>query len=68
MHRDAIRPGGRVLLLDDVLATGGTMVAARELIRQAGAEVVAFAFVIELTFLGGRAKLEPDEIFSLLTY
>jgi adenine phosphoribosyltransferase len=44
------------------------MVACRDLVRQAGAEVVAFAFVIELTFLKGRARLEPGEVFSLLSY
>ena len=68
VHSDALGPGRRILLLDDVLATGGTMVACRDLIRQAGAEVVACAFVIELGFLGGRAKLEPVEVFSLLSY
>ena len=68
VHGDALEAGRRVLLLDDVLATGGTMAACRDLVRQSGAEVVAFAFVIELAFLGGRAKLEPGEIFSLLTY
>ena len=68
VHGDALGPGRRILLLDDVLATGGTMVACRDLVRQAGAEVVAFAFVIELSFLGGRARLEPGEVFSLLTY
>jgi adenine phosphoribosyltransferase len=68
VHGDALAPGRRILLLDDVLATGGTMVACRDLVRQAGAEVVAFAFVIELGFLGGRARLEPGEVFSLLSY
>jgi adenine phosphoribosyltransferase len=68
VHGDALAPGKRILLLDDVLATGGTMVACRDLVRQAGAEVVAFAFVIELGFLGGRARLEPEEVFSLLAY
>ncbi len=68
VHSDALAPGTRVLLLDDVLATGGTMVACRELVHQAGAVVAAFAFVVELSFLGGRSKLEPAEIFSVLTY
>jgi len=68
VHSDALGPGRRVLLLDDVLATGGTMVACRDLVRQTGAEVVACAFVIELGFLGGRARLEPAEVFSLYSY
>ena len=68
VHGDALSPGHRILLLDDVLATGGTMVACRDLVLQTGAEVVACAFVIELSFLGGRARLEPGEVFSLLSY
>jgi adenine phosphoribosyltransferase len=68
MHSDALVPGRRVLLLDDVLATGGTMRACRELVNQTGAQVVACAFVIELSFLQGRAKLEPCEVFSLITF
>ena len=57
-----------MLLLDDVLATGGTMRACRDLVQSTGAELVACAFVIELSFLGGRARLEPAEVFSLITY
>ena len=68
MHRDALGAGRRVLLLDDVLATGGTMRACLDLVGQAGAKVVACAFVVELAFLLGRAKLEPCEVFSLVTY
>jgi adenine phosphoribosyltransferase len=68
VHTDAFGPGRRVLLIDDVLATGGTMRVCRDLVRSTGAEVVACAFVIELSFLGGRAKLEPTEIVSLITY
>jgi adenine phosphoribosyltransferase len=68
MHSDAIEPGRRVLLIDDVLATGGTMRACCELVRQAGAEVMACAFVIELDFLEGRKTLEPFAIHSLLRY
>jgi adenine phosphoribosyltransferase len=55
-------------LLDDVLATGGTMRACRELVQSAGADLVACAFVIELSFLGGRARLGPTEVYSLITY
>jgi adenine phosphoribosyltransferase len=68
VHTDALGPGQRVLLLDDVLATGGTMRACCDLVRQTGAEVVACAFAVELTFLKGRARLEPFEVFSLISY
>jgi len=68
IHTDALTAGHRVLLIDDVLATGGTMRACRDLVQSTGAEVVAAAFLIELSFLGGRAKLEPCEVFSLLIY
>jgi adenine phosphoribosyltransferase len=68
VHTDALKPRSQVLLLDDVLATGGTMRACCDLVRQTGAEVVGCAFVMELTFLSGRARLAPDEVFSLLSY
>jgi adenine phosphoribosyltransferase len=68
VHTDALAPGHRVLLIDDVLATGGTMRACRDLVLSTGAELVACAFLIELSFLGGRAKLDPCEVFSLITY
>ena len=68
MHVDAVSPGQRVLLVDDLLATGGTMQAACNLIRQAGAEVAECSFLIELAGLNGRAKLDGYNIFSLLTY
>jgi adenine phosphoribosyltransferase len=68
MHSDALEPGRRILLVDDVLATGGTMKACCDLVRPAGAEVVACAFVLELVFLGGRPRLQPCEVFSLVQY
>jgi adenine phosphoribosyltransferase len=68
VHTDAFGPGHRVLLIDDVLATGGTMRACSDLVQSTGAELVACAFLIELSFLGGRARLEPIEVFSLIAY
>ncbi len=67
MHTDAITPGERVLVIDDLLATGGTMAAALDLVRRAGGEIVEAAFVIELDFLKGREKLTTPS-FSLLHY
>jgi adenine phosphoribosyltransferase len=68
IHIDAVQPGARVLLLDDLLATGGTMCAACQLIEKAGGSVVECAFLIELEFLRGRAKLAPVSVFSMLKY
>jgi adenine phosphoribosyltransferase len=68
MHSDALSPGHRILMIDDVLATGGTMRACCDLVRQTGAEIVACAFLVELLFLNGRARLQPWEVFSLLQY
>lgn len=68
MHSDALSAGHRILMVDDLLATGGTMRACCDLVRQTGAEIVACAFVIELLFLKGREKLAPHEVFSLVQY
>jgi adenine phosphoribosyltransferase len=68
MHEDAIRSGQRVLVVDDLLATGGTMGAALRLVQQLGGEVVGVAFLIELAFLKGRAKLKSYPVSSLIVY
>lgn len=68
MHVDAIEPGSRVLLVDDLLATGGTIEACLKLAQESGAQVVGCAFVIELTFLNGRDKLKPHKVVSLVEY
>jgi adenine phosphoribosyltransferase len=68
IHADAVRPGERVLLVDDVLATGGTARAGAELVEELGGEVVAAAFVVEISALSGRAALAGREVLSLLRY
>ena len=68
IHRDAISPGQRVLVVDDVLATGGTAAATIRLVERLGATVAGLGFLIELGFLGGRAKLPDREIVSLIEY
>jgi adenine phosphoribosyltransferase len=68
IHSDAISPGARVLVHDDLLATGGTAAAICDLAEQLGGEIVGLAFVIELTFLTGRQHLEKYDVFSLITY
>jgi len=68
VHRDAVRPGDRVLIVDDLLATGGTAAAAVKLARELGAEVVGVGVVIELEFLNGRSRLRGEDVFSLLKY
>jgi adenine phosphoribosyltransferase len=68
IHQDALRPGARVLLIDDVLATGGTAAAAAALIQQAGADIRQVLFVIELGFLSGRARLPGLPVRSLVTF
>jgi adenine phosphoribosyltransferase len=66
VHVDAFRPGDRVLIVDDVLATGGTAAASVRLVRRSGAEVAAVSVLLELGFLGGRARLPDVEVRSLL--
>jgi adenine phosphoribosyltransferase len=68
VHTDGVPAGARVLLVDDVLATGGTMEAGCRLIEKAGGTVVGCAFLLELTFLKGRDRLQPHEVFSLIQY
>jgi adenine phosphoribosyltransferase len=68
VHRDAIPAGSRVLIVDDLLATGGTARAVTQLVEQLGGTVAGLAFVVELTFLGGREKLGGYNVFSLLQY
>ena len=68
IHKDAIKPGSRVAIVDDLLATGGTAFAAAELVSKLGGEVEKFGFLIELNFLKGRQKLSPRQVFSLIQY
>jgi len=68
MHKDAIRPGQRVLIVDDLLATGGTASAVARMVRDAGGIVAGIGFVVELTFLNGRKKLDGSDVFSLIQY
>jgi len=68
MHLDAVQPGARVLVIDDLLATGGTASATVSLVRKVGAEVVEVAFVIELAFLQGKEKLADVDVFSMISY
>ena len=68
VHIDGFEPGARVLLVDDLLATGGTLEAACKLVVQAGAAVVGCCVLVELSFLLGREKLRPHDVFSLIRY
>ncbi len=68
IHQDAIKPGARVLLVDDLLATGGTMGATIRLIEQCGGKIIELAFLIELTALKGRERLAPHPMISLIRY
>lgn len=68
MHADSVKAGQRILLVDDLLATGGTIKATANLIEKAGGKVAGMAFVIELTFLNGKEKLKDYDVFSLVEY
>jgi adenine phosphoribosyltransferase len=68
IHQDAIQPGQRVVLVDDLLATGGTMEATVKLVKQLGGEIVGLAFAVELDFLKGRERFKDYDVFSLLHY
>jgi adenine phosphoribosyltransferase len=68
IHRDAVAPGERVVVCDDVLATGGTAEATVKLVERLGGEVVGLTFLLELGFLGGRSKLEGYDLHTLLSY
>jgi adenine phosphoribosyltransferase len=68
IHTDALRPGQKVLIVDDLLATGGTVGATVELVERLGGVVAGIAFLVELAFLGGRQRLHGHNVFSLLQY
>lgn len=68
MHKDAVQQGERVLIVDDLMATGGTALAAAKMVERLGGNVAGLAFVVELTFLKGRERLKGYEVFSLVKY
>jgi len=68
IHQDALRPNGRVLLVDDLLATGGTAAAATSLVRQAGGDIIRVAFLVELAFLNGRDRLQGLPLHTVITF
>ncbi len=68
IHEDAIRPNAKVLIVDDLLATGGTISAVTQLVKDQGADIVGVAFLIELEFLKGREKLKDLSVFSVIKY
>ena len=68
IHLDAIQPGQRMIIVDDLLATGGTMQATVQLVRQLGGEIAGLGFAVELDFLKGREKFKEYDVFSLLHY
>jgi adenine phosphoribosyltransferase len=68
MHKDAVEPGERVLIVDDLVATGGTALATARLVESVGGEVAGLGFIVELTFLPGRDKLQGYDVLSLIRY
>ena len=68
VHQDAVGPGDQVLIVDDVLATGGTAGAVAKMVGHMGAEAVGYSFILELAFLGGRGRIGDLETFSVMTY
>ncbi len=68
VHKDAIKPGQRVLVVDDLLATGGTVLGTIELVQQLKGEVVGLAFLVELLFLKGRERLREHDVYSVIQY
>jgi len=68
VHMDAIKPGQRVLIVDDLLATGGTVAAAIELVEKLGGQIAGIAFLVELNYLKGRERLKGHDIFALINY
>ena len=68
VHKDSIQPGQRVLIVDDLLATGGTVLGTIDLLRQLKAEIVGLSFLVELLFLKGRDRLDDYEIHSVIQY
>ncbi len=68
VHKDAIQPGERVLIVDDLLATGGTVSASMELVEKLGGHIAGIAFLVELTFLKGREQLKGHDVFALIKY
>jgi adenine phosphoribosyltransferase len=68
IHRDAVHPGERVLIVDDVMATGGTAEATIRLVEHLGGDIVGLGFILELAFLGGRERVKGRDVLSLLTY
>jgi adenine phosphoribosyltransferase len=68
MHEDAVLKGEKVLIIDDLLATGGTMKATADLVKNSGADIVGIAFIVELDFLKGREKLGGYDVYSIISY